>query len=151
MTVPLIVELSHEIYPLLVASAVAIAFVTLVISFSLKKDFEDNDPKEGLYDIPDIPQALENVLKFTRWGLKLAAFLVITAVVLLLLYVYPVTSDSLLTWSFNIVVGTYGLIFLAFIVPVCVSSIIWLDRFIDRQRVKHKYESAQKLDYKGEE
>jgi cytochrome c biogenesis factor len=143
---PAIFDSLHHIYPLLVASAVAIAFVPLVISFSLKKDSEDNDFDESFYDIP---LSLANALKFTRWGLKIASLLIMVAVILSLIYVYPKTSDGLFTWSFDIVVGTYGLIFLTFIVPVCVSIKVWLDRFRERRQTMHKYENAQELDYKG--
>lgn len=133
-------DLLHHVYPLLVASAIALAATPLVLPFSLKDDSFDN-----------IPQSLVGPLKFNIWGRRVAPFLSIVAAILALLYVYPATSDSLFTWSFNVVVFTYGLILLAFIVPAFASSKVRLDMFRERQRIKREYDNKQKLDYDEKE
>ncbi len=135
-------DLLHHAYPLLLASAIALAAAPLALPFSLKDDPEDS---------PEIPQALVGALKFNTWGRRIAPFLALVAAILALLYVYPATSDSLFTWSFNIVVFAYGLILLAFIVPVFASGKVWLDMVRERQRVRRKYDIKQKLDYDEKE
>lgn len=135
-------ELLHHVYPLLVASAIALGVPPLALPFSLKDDPEDFN---------EIPQSLVGPLKFSKWGLMIAPFLTMVAVILALLYVYPATSDSLFTWSFNVVVFTYAVILLAFFVPATASSKVWLERARKRQRIRREYEKKQKLDYDEKE
>jgi len=137
-------DLLHHVYPLLVASAIALAITPLTLPFSLKDDPEDSNFTK---DLEEIPQSLVGPLKFNIWGRRVAPFLTMVAAILALLYVYPATSDSLFTWSFNVVVFTYVLILLAFIVPAFASSKVWLDRVRKRQRIRREYEKKQELDY----
>jgi peptidoglycan/LPS O-acetylase OafA/YrhL len=148
MTDLLMSDLVHHVYPLLVASAIALAVAPLALPFSLKDDSEDNNSAENS---DNIPQSLVGPLKFNIWGRRVAPFLTIVAAILALLYVYPATSGSLFTWSFNILVFTYGLILLAFIVPAFASSKVRLDRFRERQRIQREYDNKQKLDYNEKE
>lgn len=137
-------DLLHHVYPLLIASAIALAATPLTLPFSLKADPEDNDSAK---DSNRIPQPLVGPLRFSTWGRKIAPFLTMVAAILALLYVYPATSGSLFTWSFNIVVFTYGLILLAFSVPAFASIRVGLDRVRKRRRIRREYEKKQKLDY----
>ena len=133
-------DLLHHVYPLLVASAIALGVAPLTLPFSLRDDSEDFD---------EIPLSLVGPLKFSIWGRRVAPFLTMVAVILALLYVYRATSDGLFTWSFNVVVFTYGLILLAFIVPAFASSKVWLDMVRERHLIRREYDNKQKLDYDG--
>jgi len=136
-------ELLDHVYPLLLASAIALGVAPLALPFSTRDDSGDNDVS---IDFTNIPDFLIVPLRFNIWTRRIVPFIVIFAVILALIYVYPGTSDSLFTWSFNVVVVSYGLIFIAYIVPAMAASKVWYDLVRERRQIRRRYEEQQEID-----
>jgi len=139
----LLIEPLHHVYPLLLAAAILLAAPPLATHIQRDTKLED------MPQIPEKPPGLLRVpLVINFCTERIVPFLSIGATVLALLYVYPFVTDSFFTWSLNIIVVSFSLLFGGFLLQVITLPV--LARWVagERRRYYRQFELAQSKDLK---
>ena len=137
----LLIESLHHVYPLLIAAAVLLAVPPLATHIQWDAKLEDTP------QIPEKPSGLLKIpLAFNFCTERIVPFLSIGASVLALLYIYPATANSLFTWSLNIIVVAFGLLFVGFSLQVItLPALAWWVAG-ERREYYSQFELAQSKD-----
>ena len=136
-------ESLHQIYPLLLAAGVAVAIVPFVIQVTETSESQYVGVPNG-----ELPLLVRITIRINRIGGEwISPFIALGAVFLALLYVYPVFSNSLFEWSFNLIVFTYSALAIAYIGPLFMLPVIrrWTRR--TRNEFLRQFEEAQTEDF----